>query len=123
MARHNHCMEDNALEKIGENEKLLLHICNRAGACLNFHEAVSLDDVKQVSAVMSGSSSYSGPRSSSGEVFSNYELGSLPKTNREDACLSIIKQLLFPEVAKTVGVPAASSIAELRLKIEIAGPS
>lgn len=81
---------------------------------MNFHEDVSLDDRKLVSAVMSGS------RSS--EFFSSYELNSLSKTNREDACLSIIKQLLFPEVAKTVGVPAASSIAELRLKIEIAGP-
>lgn len=110
-------------DRPGENEKFLLHICNRAGACLNFREEVSLDNVKQISAVISGSSSYSGPRSSSDEVFSNYELGSLPKTNREDACLSIIKQLLFPEVAKTVGVPTASSIAELRLKIEITGPS
>ena len=116
-------MESETPERPGENEKLLLHICNRARACLNFHEAVSLDDVKQVSAVISGSSSYSGLHSSSGEVFSNYELDSLPKVSREDACLSIIKQLLFPEVAKTVGVPAASSIAELRLKIEIAGPS
>ena len=114
-------MENHALEKIGENEKLLLHICSRVGACLNFNETVSLDGVKQVSAIMSCLDSYSD--SHSGEVFQNYELSSLQKANREDACLSIIRQLLFPEVAKIVGVPAASSIAELRLKIEIAGPS
>ena len=114
-------MENHALEKTGENEKLLLHICSRAGACLNFNETVSLDGVKQVSVVMSCLNSYSDSRSSSGEVFQNYELSSLQKANREDACLSIIRQLLFPEVAKIVGVPVASSINELRLKIEIAG--
>lgn len=108
-------MEDNALEQTGENEKLLLHICKQTGAYLNFYEYVSPDDIKLISAVMSGLSS--------GEVFSNYELGSLPKTNKEDACLSIIKQLLFSEIAKTVGVPVASSIAELKLKIEITGPT
>lgn len=112
-------MENHALEKTGENEKLLLHICSRVGACLNFNETVSLDGVKQVSVVMSCLDSYSDSRS--GEVFPNYELSSLQKTNREDACLSIIRQLLFPEVAKIVGVPVASSINELRLKIEIAG--
>lgn len=114
-------MENYALEKTGENEKLLLHICSRVGACLNFNETVSLDGVKQVNAVMTCLDSYSDSHSSSCEVFPNYELGSLPKTNREDACLSIIRQLLFPEVAKIVGVPVASSINELRLKIEIAG--
>ena len=113
-------MEDNALEKTGENEKLLLHICSQAGACLNFNETVSLDGVKQVSAVMSCLDSYSDSRP--GEVFPNYELGSLQKTNREDACLSIIRQLLFPEVAKIVGVPIAASVDELRLKLEIVHP-
>ena len=59
---------------------------------MNFNETVSLDGVKQVSAVMSCLDSYSDSRS--GEVFPNYELSSLQKTNREDACLSIIRQLL-----------------------------
>ena len=111
-------MEGYALEEIGENERFLLCVCKYADACLKFRETASPGDAKQVSAVMSSLSR--DPSSRSG---SDYELESLPKTNREDACLSIIRQLLFPEVAKIVGVPAASSIAELRLKIEIAGPS
>lgn len=111
-------MEDTALEQTGENERFLLHVCKHVDARLKFRETTSPDDAKQVSAMMSGLCRDPGSRSRS-----DYELCSLPKTNREDACLSIIKQLLFPEVAKTVGVPAASSIAELRLKIEITGPS
>ena len=111
-------MEGYALEEIGENERLLLHVCKHAGACLKFHETASPGVAKQISAAMSGLSH--DPSSCS---VSDYELESLPKASREDACLSIIKQLLFPEIAKTVGVPAAASVAEFRLKIEIAGPS
>ena len=110
-------MEGYALEEIGENERLLLRVCKHADACLKFRETASPGDAKQVSAVMSGLSRDPGSRSSSG-----YELESLPKTNREDACLSIIRQLLFPAVAKVVGVPEASSLDELSLKLEIACP-
>ena len=110
-------MEGYALEEIGENERLLLCVCKHVDACLKFRETTSPGDAKQVSAVMSGLSRDPGSRSSS-----DYELESLPKTNREDACLSIIRQLLFPEVAKTVGVPVAASVDELRLKLEIVHP-
>ena len=110
-------MEGYALEEIGENERLLLHVCKHADARLKFRETASPSDAKQVSAVMSGLCRDPDFRSRS-----DYELESLPKANREDACLSIIAQLLFPAVAKAVGVPEASSVDELRLKLEIAGP-
>lgn len=110
-------MEGYALEEIGENERLLLHVCKHVDARLKFRETISPGDAKQVSAIMSGLCHDPGSRSRS-----DYELESLPKVNREDACLSIITQLLFPTVAKTVGVPEASSVDELRLKLEITGP-
>lgn len=80
---------------------------------MDFYEGVSSDGKNKTSAVLArfmGSSS-------------EYELDSLPKDDREDACESVLRQLLFPEIAKTVGVPAASSIDELVLKLEVAGPS
>lgn len=110
-------MEDDALEQIGENERLLLHVCKHVDARLKFRKTTSPGDAKQVSAIMSGLCHNPGSRSRS-----DYELESLPKMNREDACLSIIMQLLFPAVAKTVGIPEASSVDELRLKLKIAGP-
>lgn len=91
-----------------EYEALIRSVCRKTGAVLEFTEK---DDM--VSAELYNDMSF--PIS--------YNVKTLPKTSREDACLSIIRQLLFPEVAKIVGVPAASSIAELRLKIEIAGLS
>lgn len=111
-------MEGYALEEIGENERLLLCVCKYADACLKFRETASPGDAKQVSAVMSGLSR--DPSSRSG---SDYELESLPKTNREDACLSIIRQMLFSDVAKAIGVPVAASVDELRLKLEVIDPS
>ena len=89
-------------------EALIRSVCRKTGAVLEFTEK---DDT--VSAELHNDMSF--PISYNGKT--------LPKTSREDACLSIIRSLLFPEVAKIIGVPAASSIAELRLKIEIAGPS
>ena len=50
------------------------------------------------------------------------DISSLPKPTREEACLSVVRMLLCPEVSKAVGVPSASSAAELRLRIEIEGP-
>ena len=91
-----------------EYEALIRSVCRKTGAVLEFTEK---DDT--VSAELHNDMSF--PIS--------YNVKTLPKTSREDACLSIIRSLLSPEVAKIIGVPAASSIAELRLKIEIAGPS
>lgn len=116
-ARYNLYMEGCALKEIGENEKLLLHVCKHTGARLKFRETVSSEGVKQVSVAMSGLSRVSCLPGS------EYEFESLPKASREDACMSIIRQMLFPEVAKTVGVPEASSADELCLKLEIACPS
>lgn len=110
-------MEGCALEETGENERLLLHVCRYAGAHLKFRETASPEGVKRVSAAVSGLSRVSGLPGS------EYEFESLPKAGREDACLSIIRQFLFPEVAKVVGVPEASSADELRLKLEVARPS
>ena len=91
-----------------EYEALIRSVCRKTGAVLEFTEK---DDT--VLAELHNDMSF--PIS--------YNVKTLPKTSREDACLSIIRSLLFPEVAKIIGVPAASSIAELRLKIEITGPS
>jgi len=51
-----------------------------------------------------------------------YEISTKLKDTREDACEAIIKMLLTPQVAKTVGIPQASSMDELVFKMEIAGP-
>lgn len=91
-----------------EYEALIGSVCRKTGAVLEFTEK---DDT--VSAELHNDMSF--PIS--------YSVKTLPKTNREDACLSIIKQLLFPEVAKTVGVPVAASVDELRLKLEVIDPS
>ena len=88
----------------GEYEALVRSVCRKTGAVLEFTEKDGM-----VSAEL---------RNDTSSAIS-YNGKTLPKTNREDACLSIIRQLLFPEVAKTVGVPVADSIDELKLKLEI----
>ena len=91
----------------GEYEALVRSVCRKTGAVLEFTEKDGM-----VSAEL---------RNDTSSAIS-YNGKTLPKTNREDACLSIIRQLLFPEVAKTVGVPVADSIDELKLKLEIVHP-
>ena len=91
----------------GEYEVLVRSVCRKTGAVLEFTEkdgAVSAELHNDMSSTIS------------------YNVKTLPKTSHEDVCLSIIRQLLFPEVAKTVGVPVADSIDELRLKLEIVHP-
>ena len=91
----------------GEYEALVRSVCRKTGAVLEFTEKDGM-----VSAEL---------RNDTSSAIS-YNGKTLPKTNREDACLSIIRQLLFPAVAKAVGVPEASSLDELSLKLEIACP-
>ena len=110
-------MKDCALKEMGESEKLLLHVCKHTGARLKFRETVSPGGVKRISIIMFGLSR--APDS----IGSDYEIKSLSKASREDACLSIIKQMLFPAVAKVVGVPDAASANELHLKLEVVYPS
>jgi len=108
-------MEDEKkAEPAGKNEKLLICVCGRVGAKLSFNEKISSDGKDMISAVLSGPGASSGLK---------YEIGSLPKASREDACKSVVRQLLFPEVAVAIGVPPASSVDELTLKIEVMGPS
>ena len=91
----------------GEYEALVRSVCRKTGSVLEFTEKDGM-----VSAELHNDTSSA----------ISYNGKTLPKTSREDACLSIIRQLLFPEVAKTVGVPVADSIDELKLKLEIVHP-
>ena len=100
-------MED-VSKTIGKNEALLADICRRVDARLSFS-----GEGGGVKAVLSGDVN---PHMA-------YEVKSLPKRDRETACESVIKQLLFPDVAKAVGIPKASSVAELVLKLNVAMPS
>lgn len=99
---------DKQSKTIGENEALLADICRRVGAGLSFS-----GEGGGVEAVLSG------------DVNSrmSYKVKSLLKRDRETACESIMKQLLFPDVAEAVGIPKASSVAELVLKLNVAMPS
>ena len=100
-------MENTETAQTGENEKTLVDICRRIGASLDFQEKA--DGLR---VVMSGDSQTG---------LDKYEISSLPKSTREDACLSVVRLLLFPETAKAVGVPPASSVDELVLKLAVEG--
>jgi len=107
--RHNQGMESETPEIPNENEELFLDVCGRVGACFSF-------DVNDSSVTARMFKEPAGREL-------GYTIVSMPKPTREDACFSVIRQLLFPELAKTVGIPAASSVDELRLKLEVTGPS
>jgi len=105
---------ENAGTPAGENETILAGICRRMNAQVDFKTD---SGTGLVVAVLSGL-----PSVSSAAV-AGYEIASSPKATREDACLSVIRQLLFSDVSDVVGVPHAASAEELKLKLEVIGPS
>lgn len=105
-------MENYATELAGKNERFL------AGICRYFNAGLVVDRNGPNSPVKAAMS-LSRVNADSSQL--NCEICSAPKPTREEACFSVIRQLLFPEVAVAVGVPSASSVDELRLKLEIAG--
>lgn len=102
-------MESETPEPPGENEKFLSGICRRIGARLD----VGADGLSATAVVSKEAAAGA----------SGYKISSMPKPTRESACFSVVRQLLFPEVAAAAGVPPASSVDELRLKLEVAGLS
>ena len=93
------------------NEDNFLFISN---LCKNINAEISfLENEKGIIAIMSKKS----------DLTNNYEISSLPKKDKDTACLSIMKQLLFSDIAKFIGIPETSSLNELKLKINILFPA
>jgi len=105
-------MKNYATELAGKNERFLADICRYFNASL-------VVDRNGPNSPVKATMSLSRVNADSSQL--NCEICSAPKPTREEACFSVIRQLLFPEVAAAVGVPSASSADELRLKLEVAG--
>ena len=90
-----------------ENEKFLIHLCNHIKADLQFQ-----DTEDGIIAIMIN-------RSDNDKLF---KIQSLQKKEKEEACLSIIKQLLSPDLSNHLEFPISSSVEEFKMKINILYP-
>ena len=92
-------------------EKILVNACKCINAKINFNEITS-NNIYNISAIVTGSKSEK----------EDFEIRSQFKDNKDDACLAILKIMIFSDIAASIGIPVCSSIDELELKLKIMFP-